>query len=136
MGKVPCLSEQLLKLLNCEAGLPNQAPENSRPKLLMQRYGQNDWVAWLGQSYVAASLTIPAPTRSHKSLDCSFSRTNREFCHRAATSISVTSILVGNPWAWRVSRLRVIASWMLVRASARVFPWETQPGKEGHSTTK
>ena len=35
----------------------------------------------------------------------------------------------------RLARYPIIASLMLARASARVFPCEIQPGSEGHSAT-
>src|SRR5437867_56413 len=41
----------------------------------------------------------------------------------------------GSLWFFKLAMYPAMASLMLVRASSRVFPWETQPGSVGHSAT-
>ena len=83
---------------------------------------------------MAAGLPCHEPTIFRKSLNCFHARYPGQSCHQTATSI-IRAPPLTSMRSFRTSRQPYIASFMFSSASSTVFPCDTQPGMDGHSTT-
>ena len=91
----------------------------------------------VAENDVTSALPINFVSELAKSCRKLPSRNPRQLAHRlTSTTSSSTDGGMGSSCALRLSRYAAIASCTLARASARVEPCVTQPGKDGASATK
>ena len=127
-------AEQLDEFLDAKAAGTEQAAQSALRDLLMVRNGKRGDLPWLHHDHVTAFLPGKLPPVLAEGLDDLPAADIRQRRHQATTSSSSVSTVNGIPSSARTSRHAAIASRAFSRASARVFPWLTQPGIAGHST--
>jgi len=127
-------AEQLDQFLDAKAAGTDQAAQSALRDLLMVRNGKRGDLPWLHHDHVTAVLVGRLPSGAGESLHYFPATDIRQRRHQATTSSSSVSTVNGIPRSARTSRHAAIASRAFSRASARVFPWLTQPGIAGHST--
>src|SRR5437870_6564234 len=147
-GSARGLTEQLSEFVYAQTGIRNDAPERSLPNLFVIRYDDASIGSGATQHHVTPSLTP-------KDKSCAFQggtnltagKIGRQRRHlaaalrreRHAASISINSFPAssgtGSPASRQSSIYSSIASRIFVRASGRVSPWLTHPGRAGTLTT-
>jgi hypothetical protein len=80
-----CPSQEGPEFINGEAGLSNQAPEKTRPQLLMQGDGEHDRDSWLDQADVTPPLACAVPTCAFERPDRLLPGANRKLRHAMRT---------------------------------------------------
>jgi hypothetical protein len=82
-----CPSQEGPEFINGEAGLSNQAPEKTRPQLLMQGDGEHDRDSWLDQADVTPPLACAVPTCAFERPDRLLPGANRKLRPRCAPGV-------------------------------------------------
>ncbi len=132
------LSEQLEEFVHGQACFSDQGAEGPFGQLPVIRDGEPALRRpTMTENDMTSRLMVHRVPEAREGANCILPGHNRQLRQSwTSTTSSVIAGGIGSACFLRLVRYAPIASWMLARASSRVRPWETHPGRAGQVETK